>query len=152
MIFVDVGTDRFEELVIAVDEIAPSIKEKVIIKIGKGHYKPKNCEYYSFVPEIQPYYKKARLIIAHGGAGTTFNLLSMGKKIIGVSNPHKPDRHQEQILKALSKDGYLIWCKDLRNLLKLVNGMKRVKLKKYKAPECKINEIIEENIDRWFEK
>ncbi|MCD6226390.1 MAG: glycosyltransferase [Candidatus Aenigmarchaeota archaeon] len=150
MIFVTVGTDRFEELVKAIDKNAPEVKEKIVIQIGKGKYKPKNCEYFDFVPKIDSYYKNARLIITHGGAGTIFKLLSRGKKIIGISNPHKPDEHQKEILKVLSEDNYLIWCKDLKNILKLIKNINKIRLKKYEQPNCYIHKIIEEKIDDWF--
>ena len=42
MIFVTVGTGKFELLVREMDKIASKLKERVIIQIGNGDYEPKN--------------------------------------------------------------------------------------------------------------
>lgn len=150
MILGSVGTDRFEELVKAIDEVSKEIDEKIIIQIGKGRYKPKHCEYFTFVPTIEPYYKKANLIVTHGGAGAIYRLLGKGKKIVGVSNFHKPGRHQEQILKIMSKNGHLFWCKDLSKLKESILKARKMKFVKYNPPKCEINKVIEKNIEKWF--
>ena len=142
MIFVTVGTGKFDELIKEMDEIAPKMNEKIIAQIGGGWHIPKNMEYFRFKNNLMPYYKKARLIIAHGGAGTTFELLAMGKKLIGVANPDRTDVHQEEILKALSEDDYLIWCRNLKDLEKAMEKAKKFQFNKYKQPECKIAEKI----------
>ncbi len=150
MILVTVGTERFDELVKRMDEIALELTEKVTIQIGKGKYEPKNCRHFRFVPDIDQYYEEADLIVTHGGAGTIFKLLGKNKKIIGISNPEKPGQHQEDILKALSQQNYLIWCRDLKRLKESVKGAKKVKIKKYRKPECKIAEIIAKKFSEWF--
>lgn len=150
MIFVTVGTERFDELVKKMDEIALELREKVTIQIGKGRYEPKNCKYFRFALDIDQYYEKADLIVTHGGAGTIFKLLRKNKKIIGISNPEKPGEHQEDILKALSKQNYLIWCKDLKRLKETVKNAKKIKMKEYLKPECKIAEIITKKFSEWF--
>ena len=150
MIFVTVGTEMFDELVKKMDEIAPELREKVAIQIGKGRYEPKNCKYFRFVSDMNLHYEKADLIVTHGGAGTIFELLGKNKKIIGISNPEKPGQHQEDILKALSQQNYLIWCRDLKGLRETVKNAKKIKMKKYRKPECKIAEIITKKFSEWF--
>lgn len=150
MILVTVGTEMFDELVKKMDEIAPELSEKVTIQIGKGRYEPKNCKYFRFVPDINQYYEKADLIVTHGGAGTIFKLLGKNKKIIGISNPKKAGKHQEDILKALSQQNYLIWCRDLKRLKETVKNSKKIKTKKYRKPECKISEVITKKFSEWF--
>jgi len=150
MIFVTVGTERFDELVKKMDEIALELSEKVTIQIGKGRYKPKNCKYFRFAPDIDQYSEKADLIVSHGGAGTIFELLEKNKKIIGISNPEKPGQHQEDILKALSQQNYLIWCRDLKRLKETIKNAKKIKMKEYRKPECKIAEIITKKFSEWF--
>lgn len=150
MIFVTVGTEMFDGLAKKMDEIAPELREKVTIQIGKGRYEPKNCEYFRFISDMTPYYEKADLIVTHGGAGTIFELLGKNKKIIGVSNPKKPGEHQEEILKALSRQNYLIWCKDLDMLNETIEDSKKIKIEKYRTPECTIAEIITKKLSEWF--
>ncbi|MFH0831807.1 MAG: PssE/Cps14G family polysaccharide biosynthesis glycosyltransferase [archaeon] len=144
MIFVTVGTGKFDELIKKIDMTAANINEKIISQIGKGDYIPKNAEYFRFKPSLMPYYRKARLIISHGGAGTTYELLEMGKKIISLANPNRTDVHQEEILKALSKDNYLIWCKNPGELEETIRKAKAFQFRKYTPPECKIAEKIRE--------
>lgn len=150
MIFVTVGTERFDELVKKMDEIALELTERVTIQIGKGRYEPKNCKYFRFTPNIDHYYEKADLIVTHGGAGTILELLGKNKKVIGISNPEKPGQHQEDILKALSQQNHLIWCRDLKRLKETVRKAKKIEIKKYRKPECKIAEIITKKFDEWF--
>jgi len=148
MIFVTVGTGKFEELVKKIDEISKGIKEKIIVQIGKGEYEPKNCEWFRFKPSLEAYYKKARIIVTHGGAGTIFQLLKMGKKLIGVANLDRTDVHQTEILRVLSEDNYLIWCKNLDNLKEDIEKARNFKFKKYVPPKNNIKEIIENFISQ----
>lgn len=144
MIFVTVGTGRFDNLVEEADNISKKIKEEIIIQIGNGQYIPKNCKYFRFKNDLGKEYKNARIIIAHGGAGTTYELLVRGKKIISVANLDRTDTHQEEILRALSEDHYLIWCKDMKDIFRCILLAKNFNFKKYKKPECKIAEKINE--------
>lgn len=146
MIFVTVGTGKFDELIKEIDEIAPRINEKMTAQIGKGSCIPKNMEYFRFKGNLMPYYKRASLIIAHGGAGTIYELLSMDKKLVSIANLNRTDVHQEEILKALSEDKYLIWCKSLKDLEKAIKKAGEFKFKGYKQPRCKIPKAIEKFI------
>ena len=144
MIFVTVGTTKFEELVKEVDKIALTIKEKIIIQIGKGTYKPKNCEYFDFSSDLNQYIKKSNLVIAHGGAGTTFEVLNQGKKLISVENPDVNDSHQWDLISQLSKESYAIWCKNLSQLKGKILLAKKFKFNIYTQPECEIHTRIME--------
>lgn len=148
MIFVTVGTGKFENLVKEVDRIADKIKEKILIQIGNGDYTPKKCKYFRFKSNLSIEYSKARLIIAHGGAGTIYELLNQGKKLIGVANLERTDTHQEEILKALSREGYIMWCESLNQLEECIKRAGKFKFKRYKKPECKIAEKIKEFLEK----
>jgi len=146
MIFVSVGTGKFDELIEAVDKIAHSLKEKIIAQIGEGGYKPKNMEYFRYKETLLPYDKKARLIITHGGAGRIYELLAMNKRIIGIANTNRTDDHQMDILKALSRQNFIIWCKESEDLKEIIKNSKKFKLKRYKKPECSIAKKIRDYI------
>ncbi|UCH70509.1 MAG: hypothetical protein JSV29_00550 [Candidatus Bathyarchaeota archaeon] len=150
MILVTVGTERFDDLVKTMDEIALELGEEVTIQIGKGEYEPKNCRYFRFSSHMDRYFEKANLIVTHGGAGTLFELLEKNRKIIGISNPEKPNQHQKEILKALSQQSYLIWCRDVKRLKETVENARKVKIKKYRKPECQIAEIITRKLSEWY--
>ena len=147
MIFVTVGAGAvrgFDPLIKAVDNL--NLKEKVICQIGNGNYIPKNCEYFRIKPSIIHYFKKADIIISAGGAGSTFELLNLGKKIISVVNPDVAGDHQKELINRLNKENYLIWCKNLNQFNEHLNKAKKFKFKKYKKSECRIYKIIEMNI------
>ncbi|HIJ01802.1 TPA: glycosyltransferase [Candidatus Woesearchaeota archaeon] len=142
MIYVTIGTTQFDELIIAIDKIASKIDENIIIQIGKGKYIPKNYQYFRFTKNPKKYYKKANLVIAHGGAGTTFEVLNLQKKLISVANNKVPDSHQGDLLKKLSEENYIIWCKDVSKICDSITQSKKFRFKKYVKPECTIHKII----------
>jgi UDP-N-acetylglucosamine transferase subunit ALG13 len=141
MIFVTVGTTySFEALAEEVDKMAPGLNEKVIVQNGRNKYLPKNCIYFDFKDSLKEFISAADLVIAHGGAGTCFEALSMQKKMIAVANPDVHDNHQEDLLRKLSQEGYLVWCKDISELPVLIRDRKV--MRPYLAPECRIHERI----------
>lgn len=142
MIFVTVGTGKFDLLIKEIDKIAPILKEKIVMQIGNGFYEPKNCEFFRYARSLERYYKRARLVIAHGGAGTTYELLRMNKKIVSMANLDRTDPHQQEILGALSEQNHLIWCKNPSELVNCIKKAKKFKFKKYKTPKCEIAEKI----------
>jgi beta-1,4-N-acetylglucosaminyltransferase len=123
MIFVTVGTWKFDELVEVVDRAVKTglLEKSVVIQIGSGTYEPKHCEYFRLVSSLQPYYDRAELVVAHGGTGTTFEVLDRGLKLISVANSHVQDNHQHEFLEALELDGYLRYCRDLSQLADLIH-------------------------------
>ena len=142
MIFVTVGTTRFDELVEAMDKIAPALHEAVIIQAGNHKYRPSNCTYFTFDNDLLKYYDEADIVVAHGGAGITFEVLNLGKKLISVENPHVLEGHQGDLLGKLSQEGYLIWCRDLNTILNCINSARKMKVKHYIRPHCEIGVMI----------
>jgi len=142
MIFVTVGTSDFDPLVKKMDELAPTLAEPVVAQIGTGEYVPRNCEYFRFAPSLEPYYDRADVVVAHGGLGTTMEVLKKGKKLISVENTTCIDSHQTDILEGFSAEGHLIWCRDLDELPSLLARLPAIHLKPYVSPPCEIAEII----------
>lgn len=142
MIFVTVGTTQFDELVEAIDSVAPKLEEEVIIQMGNGEFIPKYCRYFTFEDDLFKYFKQADIVVAHGGAGVTFEALKLGKILISKDNPNVLAGHQQDLLNKLSQDGYLIWCKDLNMLESCIIKAKKMCAKKYLIPECSIDTII----------
>ncbi len=143
MILSIAGTTQFDELAEAVDRIALRLPERVIIQIGyNSKYIPRNCEYFNFAHDIKAYINEARIVIAHGGAGITFDVLEMNKLLISVENPHVLDLHQKDLLRKLSDEKYIIWCRDLNNLEKCIEEASERKIEIYRKPECGIGDVI----------
>ena len=142
MIFVTVGTTDFNALVKAMDELAPSIDDAVVMQIGRGDYVPGNCEWVRFVPSLEPYYERAEVVVAHGGLGTAMEVLRRGGKLIGVANPDRYDRHQEDLLDYLAEEGYLSWCQSLASLAEAIDEVRGRTFRHYESPECRIHEVV----------
>jgi len=132
MIFVTVGSQPFERLVMAVDELIERsiIKEKVFMQISNSKYIPKNAKWCKFVEPTQfnKLIKKANLIISHGGTGNIFTFLKFRKKIIIVPRLREYneaiDDHQLQIANLLEKEKKAIFVKDIKDLKKAINKIK----------------------------
>ncbi len=144
MIFVTVGTSDFDQLVEAIDHLSPAIDDQIIIQIGNGEYIPRNCEHFCFAPSLDSYYDKADIVVAHGGLGTTMEVLAKRKKLLSVENTTCVDDHQTDILGVLDKKRHLIWCRDLDDLPSLLKNMPNVTLEPYNPPPCKIAEVIKD--------
>ena len=142
MIFVTVGTTDFDDLVRAMDRMAPTLAEPVIAQTGRGSYRPAHMECFGFAPSLDPYYQQARLVVAHGGLGTAIEVLQRRLPLIGVSNPDRYDRHQEDLLRALSERGHMIWCHRLDDLPQALAEAAGKEFVPYEAPECHIAGVI----------
>ncbi|MBC7223470.1 MAG: hypothetical protein H5T59_04215 [Anaerolineae bacterium] len=142
MIFVTVGTTEFDALVRAMDAWAAGHDEPVVMQIGHGCYVPRHGEHFRFAPTLVPYYNQADLVVAHGGLGTTMEVLHLGKPLVSVSNPDRYDRHQEDLLEALDAAGHLLWCRDLARLPEAIAEARRRAFVPYAPPPCRIHEVI----------
>jgi UDP-N-acetylglucosamine transferase subunit ALG13 len=130
MIFTTVGTHTqpFDRLLKKIDELIEKgiIKEKVIAQIGYSTYKPKNYNYFTFTSEekILELNKKARLIIAHAGAGSIITALQFRKPVIVVPRLKKfnehVNNHQVQIARAFEKEKKVLACYDIEDLEKVI--------------------------------
>jgi beta-1,4-N-acetylglucosaminyltransferase len=149
LIFVTIGTGKFEALVKEIDAIALKLKDKITIQLGSGSYKPKNSKWFTFAPDLSKYYKQADLIISHGGPGTVFEILETGKRFIACANVNRTDpRHQVEFLEAISKEtNGLIYCTDLKDLYSIIQKAKKQKFARYKKPPCWMDKIVREFVN-----
>lgn len=143
MIFVTVGTTDFDRLVEAADRLAAASDEEVVIQIGHGRYEPQHARWFRFAESLAPYYEQASLVIAHGGFGTVTEVLRCGLPLVGVSNPDRYDRHQDQILQAFEEAGHLVWCRDLVDLPAAVERARSAALVPYRPPESHIHQVVQ---------
>jgi beta-1,4-N-acetylglucosaminyltransferase len=142
MIFVAVGTTDFDALTMRMDRIAPTLSEEVVLQIGNGRYIPKNCQYFRFAPSLEPYYAQASVVVSHGGLGIITEALERGKKLISVQNTTCHGGHQEDLLRLLATEGYLIWCQDLDELPEVLERARKQAFRRYVAPDCGIHIVI----------
>ena len=125
MIFVTVGTIRFDELVQEIDKAVEQgrICMEVVIQIANGLYEPSHCRCFRTAPDLEPYYAQANLVIGHGGTGTTLEVLERGLRLISVANPSMIDNHQHEFLEALESLGYVKYCRELTKLPEFINAV-----------------------------
>ncbi|MEA3336537.1 MAG: PssE/Cps14G family polysaccharide biosynthesis glycosyltransferase [Chloroflexota bacterium] len=152
MIFVTVGTTDFDALVKAADQIATDSNETTVIQIGHGLIEPRHARWFRFEPSLEPYYDQADLVITHGGMGTVTEVLRRGLPVIGVSNPDRFDRHQDQILRAFGEAGHLIWCRNLADLPAAVLLARRTQFVPYQLPPSTIHQVITAYLHKLEEK
>ncbi|HSN75211.1 MAG TPA: PssE/Cps14G family polysaccharide biosynthesis glycosyltransferase [Anaerolineae bacterium] len=143
MIFVTVGTTDFDALVIAADALAASSAEPVIIQIGHGEVEPQHAQWLRFAPSLDSYYDQADVVVTHGGLGTVTEVLRRGLRMVGVSNPDRFDRHQDQILQAFEQAGHLVWCRDLAELLAAIERARRAQFVPYQPPPSHIHRVVD---------
>jgi beta-1,4-N-acetylglucosaminyltransferase len=113
LIFVTVGMHPggFQRLVKQMDEVAGRIDEEVIMQIGGTKYTPRNAKYFGFATEqeMKELFRKARVVVGHGGVGTILDVLQEGKPLVVVPRLKKYgehiDDHQLLLLQELERDG-----------------------------------------------
>ncbi len=146
MLFVTVGNGKFEELVKEIDRLKSTgvIKDDVLIQLGHGEYKPQHCNWFTFEAPLTKYEQQADVIISHGGPGCIFEILKMGKKLIGIPNRNRTDpRHQVEFLQAIAQetDG-LLYCDTPQQLAECIQKAETHNFASYSPTPHTIHEEI----------
>ena len=145
-IFVTVGNGKFETLIKEIDRLKGTglITEEVVIQLGHGEYKPKNCQWFTFESPLDKYYEDADLIISHGGPGIVFEILRRGKKLIAVPNRDRTDpHHQVEYLRAMAQEtSALIYCDQIKLLESCLKKAENHIFAQYNQPECKMHDVV----------
>lgn len=146
MIFVTIGTIKFDNLISEIDRLVgeKNFNEEVICQISNGNYIPKNCKYFRLIPSIDDYIKRASLVITHGGSGSLFGSLRGGKRIIGVANHDLAADHQVQLLEELSNEGYILYCRDPKYLYEYI--ISEIPLRPYHNDSSELIKYLKEFI------
>jgi beta-1,4-N-acetylglucosaminyltransferase len=118
------------------------LDKQIIIQTGKSEYVPIYCKYFAFVKDLSKYIEEASLVVSHGGAGTCYEILKLGKKLIGVENKKVHDAHQWDLLNKLEEEGYIIWCREINNLEHDIRRAFNHDFKRYTSPPCNMPKII----------
>jgi len=143
MIFFTVGTTDFDALVAAADRLAATSDETVVIQIGHGEVEPQHAQWLRFAPSLDPFYEQADVVVTHGGLGTVTEVLRRGLRVVGVSNPDRFDRHQDQILQAFEQAGHLVWCRDLSGLPAAIEQARQAQFVPYLPPPSHIHRVVD---------
>jgi UDP-N-acetylglucosamine transferase subunit ALG13 len=153
MIFVTIGThpDQFDRLIRRIDEIAPGIKEEIIVQRGFTKYKPKNVKYFDFTDNMAKYYKEARIVIAQSATSLIEFILKYKKPVITVPREAKYKEHindhQVEFAEYFAKQANVLMIRDMKDLtaelLKKYNKKPKIKLDGLYNLQDKIRKVID---------
>ena len=146
MIFVTVGTHEqpFDRLTKKINEIAKKMPdERIIVQYGYSNYIPNYCICKKMMDydEMEEKYKKANIIITHGGPASFIKSLQYGKVPIVIPrmkefNEHV-NNHQLEFVKQIEKKEKNIIAiydiNDLENAIKQYKKTSEILLKNYKS-------------------
>lgn len=114
MVYVTVGTMflDFPRLILRIDEIARTTRERTIVQIGMGGTIPRYCEHFDFKPreEVLALQQEARVIVSHAGIGSVIDALQSKRPLIVVPrlmkfNEHTTE-HQVDLARAVERRGW----------------------------------------------
>jgi beta-1,4-N-acetylglucosaminyltransferase len=143
MIFVTVGTTDFDDLIEEMNRIAPTLDEPVVMQVGNGVVRPTHAaEWFTYAHSLEPYYRQANVVVSHGGLGTLVEVLRLGRRLVGVSNPQLYDHHQEDLLEMFERDGHLIWCRNLARLSEALDSARATSFNSYQPPSCTLHQEV----------
>jgi len=118
-ILVTVGTTAFDRLIQMADaELSGQFE--LTSQISDGKFKPKNHPFFQFSSRIDDYIENSDLVISHGGAGTIYRALELGKKLVIVPNLDRVDHHQLDICDYMVENHHAVACLALEKLLSCV--------------------------------
>ncbi|QDZ23959.1 glycosyltransferase [Chloropicon primus] len=128
--FVTVGTTKFEDLIRSVDseEVRDALVRagytNLTLQIGRGEYEPTRVLepgargpsalrvlYFDLCPSLGAYMDESDLVISHAGAGSLFEALNAGRRVIAVPNPALMVNHQEELADHLAGKNLLLHAK-----------------------------------------
>jgi len=109
-LLVTVGTTSFDSLIAAVDQLVCDYNDlDVISQIGPGSYRPSRHRYFSYEPDLFARYPD-RLVVAHCGAGSVYQLLELGRRFLAIPNLERNDVHQAELARYLDVNGLALVC------------------------------------------
>jgi hypothetical protein len=65
-----------------------------------------------------------------------------------VSNPELYDRHQDDLLGYMERQGHLLWCRDLNQLEAELRRIRAMTFRAYEVPPTRIHVVIQEYLNR----
>ncbi|MFX1261498.1 MAG: glycosyltransferase [Promethearchaeota archaeon] len=149
MIFVTVGSARFDPLIQRMDELVGegALADSVIAQIGRGSYVPVNIRYFRFLKSLVPAYDVAEVIVSTGGVGTTIECIKRGLRFVVVENTTLMEGHQVELIREIARRGHLVWCQDLDNLPHCIEEAKTREFRPYKPDTPRVHLVIQDLLD-----
>lgn len=141
MVFVAIGTQKqqFTRIFKKIEDSKILENEEIIAQSGFTKFDSKEIKMLGFIEQekLNEYIKEADFVICHGGVGTIFSALNMGKKVLVMPRlkkykEHKND-HQVEICIELEKEGYILYLKEDDDIDEKIKELKQKEFKEYKS-------------------
>jgi len=148
-IFITVGTTPFDTLIKYCDTSLDSSQYTVIAQISNlAIYQPLSFESFAYTEEIVNYYEWADVIISHAGAGTFYQLMELGKKVIFIPNVTLKDQHQDDICTYALQNNYAFSTKNYSEIPKLLDIIREYDFRPYRKDSQKIASFVFDRIKK----
>lgn len=155
MIFVTVGTQQqnFSRLFFYINNL--DIDEDIVVQKGNSKYRLNDgikCIDYLSYEEMNRYLNEARIVITHGGGGTIFKALNLGKKVIVVPRICKYGEHindhQIEFSNYLEKENYCCVVYNYEEFREAIKNISQYQFKKYILREKDFIMRMKKEIDK----
>lgn len=154
MIFASLGTMDmpFERMARAVDELAATCGEEVVVQTGYTDYDYRHAQTFRFCTkdEMQRYLTEASILILQGGWGAISEAMELHKRIVVIPRYDKTEHihDQFQLVEKLDALGCVIAVLDEKNLAEAVEKAKTFDFQQMKKGNAE--NTIRKMIERWF--
>lgn len=155
MIFVSLGTMDmpFVRMAKAVDELAASLEEEVIVQTGYTDYPYQHVtKVFPFCTkdEMQEYISQASILILQGGWGAISEAMEKSKRIVVIPRKDKTEHihDQFQLIRKLDSIGCVIGVFDERLLPNAVEKARNFHFCKIERGNAE--KMIREKLEKWF--
>ncbi len=155
-VFAAVGTQRFpfNRLIEALDDIVRVRDFDAFVQYGNSK-PPAVCKGSAFLgnEEYIAMLKCADVVVVHGGVGTIRTALSFGARVIAVPRcadmGEHVDNHQNEIVAAFAKGGYILPCYDTLRLAAVIDDAMKLDFPRFNAGICTIEEELSDLAVQW---
>lgn len=132
--------------------IDKTITEPVCVQAGNAYYAtPVFREIFDYTPDLNAYIRQADIVITADGAGTIFDLLYLGKKVIVVDNKlaSRYGAPADDFIGGFEQAKQLMWCKNLDEIGSAIQLAKEIEFKPYMGPRNDIAKTIQHSYLQW---
>lgn len=142
-VFITVGTTPFDDLIRVCDETLGAYDYSIKAQISdSATYIPVSFDSFAYDSKIMPYYNWADVIVAHAGAGTFYQLMELGKKVILVPNSELKDGHQNDICTYAQNNNYAYVLEHTEEIAMILEKIQTHKFNHYTKDPNEISSYI----------
>ena len=142
-IFITVGTTPFDDLIRICDETLGAYGYNIKAQISDtATYIPTSFDSFTYDSKIISYYDWADIIVSHAGAGTFYQLMELGKKVILVPNLELKDGHQNDICTYAHNNNYACVLEQIEDIKEVLKKIQRHQFNHYSKDPNDISTYI----------